>query len=301
MSSVLSQLVGSPQTNQGVCLGFHSIGKNPVAGIARPDIVTTPVALRSMLEEASRLAEPVSLNIAKFPSAWFAVSFDDGFVDNLTEALPILEQLRIPALVSPTVGFVERSVPPYELVLARTLDDRQASRQLGLGVDASLAEKREVYESFRMQYKFSTKEERAHLLKQLPGVDVLIDDIFALYLTRDQLKELSDHPLITIGSHGMSHICLSAQQDAVVCTEMARSKAWIERETSQRCEVFVLPYGALGDCASACSKQVGYRRLVTTRPVPTYGAEATTVQRFMCDGLSTLSDEWNSVVALLDT
>lgn len=278
---------------QGFCLGFHSIAAAPLSTIGAPAIVTASGDFRSLLEHAARIAEPVSLGAQSFPAAWFAVTFDDGFADNLTEALPILDELGIPAVVSPTVGFIERRVIPYELALARAIDRINAVDGLwSLAVGANKTEKLGAYEAVRKEYKFRSPDHRAELVARLGLDEAAIRSIFDLYLTKPQLKALSEHPLITIGSHGMSHICMSATPSEQVCAEMEKSRQWIEDVTGDPCNIFVLPYGDAGSRSDRCAKHAGYVRVVTTKPSFTRGRAPTRIDRFMCDGIACFPHEW---------
>jgi peptidoglycan/xylan/chitin deacetylase (PgdA/CDA1 family) len=278
---------------RGFCLGFHSICDTPVSNIGMPGVVTSPADFRSLLEEAARVAEPVSLGETRLPDAWFAVTCDDGFADNLTEALPILDELGIPAVVSPTVGFIERRVIPYELALARAIDRSNAVDGLwSLAVGANKTEKLGAYEAVRKEYKFRIPDHRAELVARLGLDEAAIRSIFDLYLTKPQLKALSEHPLITIGSHGMSHICMSATPSEQVCAEMQQSKRWIEDVTGDPCDIFVLPYGDFGSQIEGCSMHAGYRRVVTTQPNLNRGRAPTRIDRFMCDGIGCFPHHW---------
>ncbi|MBK1631880.1 hypothetical protein CKO31_14275 [Thiohalocapsa halophila] len=281
---------------RGFCLGFHSISDTPISSIGRPGVVTSPADFRSLIEEAARMAEPVSLAESRFPDAWFAVTFDDGFADNLTEALPILEELGIPATVSPTVGFIEREVIPYEVVLARALNADPAGVSRSLSANAINGDKIAAYEAIRKEYKFRSWKDRAELVANLGLDDRARQSVFDLYLTKAQLKELSQHPRITIGSHGMSHICMSCVPAEVARVEMEHSKQYIEDLTRVPCEIFVLPYGDPVNSRNSCVKRAGYRRVVTTKPALNLGSTPSTIDRFLCDGLSVLGCDWNTMV-----
>jgi peptidoglycan/xylan/chitin deacetylase (PgdA/CDA1 family) len=110
--------------------------------------------------------------------------------------------------------------------------------------------------------------------------------VFDLYLTKAQLKELSQHPLITIGSHGLSHTCMSCMSEDAVRAEMVKSKLWLENVTRAPCDILVLPYGDPANRGVTCVKLAGYRRVVTTKPALNVGDNPGTIHRFMCDGLS---------------
>jgi O-antigen/teichoic acid export membrane protein/peptidoglycan/xylan/chitin deacetylase (PgdA/CDA1 family) len=93
-------------------------------GVESPTINVTPRRLRQQLEglllrgfqawplrailEACRESRPIPPNV-------FAVTFDDGFENNLHCALPILEELRIPATIFLATAFLDSERPfPFD-------------------------------------------------------------------------------------------------------------------------------------------------------------------------------------------
>ncbi len=47
------------------------------------------------------------------PGSRFLLTFDDGYADNVTELLPILERMELPAMIFVTTGFLDEDMLPY--------------------------------------------------------------------------------------------------------------------------------------------------------------------------------------------
>ena len=65
------------------------------------------------------------------PDRAFLLSFDDGFLNNLTVAAPIMSQLDIPGVFYVTSGFVEGNTPSW-IDLIEDAVDRTGARELRL-------------------------------------------------------------------------------------------------------------------------------------------------------------------------
>ncbi|WP_298293617.1 polysaccharide deacetylase family protein [Thiomonas sp.] len=65
--------------------------------LARHRVVSLDDGLRAL--QSGRIRQPL-----------FAVTFDDGYLDNLTEALPILQRYRIPATIFVTTRFCDQAL-----------------------------------------------------------------------------------------------------------------------------------------------------------------------------------------------
>ncbi|MFK8020299.1 MAG: polysaccharide deacetylase family protein [Pseudomonadales bacterium] len=136
------------------------------------------------------------------------LSFDDGYLDNLENALPILEKYQLPAIVFVTTEFADQSAshPRYP--------QEQGS----------------------------------------------------LHLNWDQLRALSKHPLISIGSHTLSHPYLQSVSDAHSREEIERSKSTLERELDQDIDYFCYPSGDFSERELKTLASSQYRAAVTVAP-----------------------------------
>jgi peptidoglycan/xylan/chitin deacetylase (PgdA/CDA1 family) len=80
----------------------------------------------------------------------------------------------------------------------------------------------------------------------------------------EQLVTLS--PLVTFGSHSVTHPLLTATSEAVARRELSDSRCMLETVLGKRIELFSFPYGAFNaELVELCFK-VGYLRVFTSRP-----------------------------------
>jgi peptidoglycan/xylan/chitin deacetylase (PgdA/CDA1 family) len=209
----------------------------------------------------------------QFPSGrpFAAFTFDDGFADSLTQALPVMERFRAPMTVYVATGMIERTMDAWWLGLAEWIrrSDRVALPDAGPAFDCPdpAAKKRAfvaIEAAIHRDYDLLPRL-RAAIAAQ--GIDcaALLD---REALTVEQLKELARHPLVTIGGHTETHINLARASDTAVYHEMTSNRRFLEAATGKPVLHFAYPFGnarACGERESAYAWAAGFHTAVTTR------------------------------------
>jgi peptidoglycan/xylan/chitin deacetylase (PgdA/CDA1 family) len=85
-------------------------------------------------------------------------------------------------------------------------------------------------------------------------------------MTAEQLVELSQNPLIRIGSHTMTHSNLATLTAEKVRQELAESKQQLELLLGHPVEDLALPHGAFNETVLQIARQAGYKRIYTLEP-----------------------------------
>ena len=192
------------------------------------DLAVTPEQFSRQLEQFCAAGPALTLEeIAggDAPANGFAVSFDDGYADNLEVALPLLEAASVPATFFITTDHVRDGKPFWWDELARLLDFaglNEADRgPLRLGCDGAAR-------AWNPSQPGQMNEVRRHLVGWLqPQLPELIEQTIAELrawcgadaptpneadrpMTIDELRLLAASPLATIGAHTRSHPSLRA-------------------------------------------------------------------------------------------
>jgi peptidoglycan/xylan/chitin deacetylase (PgdA/CDA1 family) len=118
-----------------------------------------------------------------------AITFDDGYRDNLTVALPLLEKYSLPATIFVSAGFIGRDG----------------------------------------------------------------------HVSEDELRKLSEHPLITIGSHGLWHRHFNLLPPEEARFELLESRRLLTEISGRQVEFMAWPYGECDPSLERLSAQCGYR------------------------------------------
>jgi peptidoglycan/xylan/chitin deacetylase (PgdA/CDA1 family) len=119
----LDTLSGRRLGNGFGILMYHRVVDRP-RGVETPTVNVTPGRLRRQLSglvsagyEAWPLGKALEAYTASrpIPANVFVVTFDDGYENNLTVALPILEELRVPATIFLATAFLDSDRPfPFD-------------------------------------------------------------------------------------------------------------------------------------------------------------------------------------------
>jgi len=206
-----------------------------------------------------------------------ALTFDDGYRDNLTLALPILAKYQAPATIYVVSGAPDGIMDVWYLRLEELIRRSSCLSLRGLGLEETLSlgtfdEKKAAYArltdiAFRDLTRF-----KAFLLELLPASRLADSQLTEeKFLSWKELKVVAGHPLITIGAHTASHPVLAALSEEEAFGEMVRGRARIMQELGCAADHFAYPYGRKGECDSRefqLAGRAGFATAVTTR----YGA-----------------------------
>jgi peptidoglycan/xylan/chitin deacetylase (PgdA/CDA1 family) len=206
---------------------------------AQMDLVGRLFQVMDLCEGVTRLREG-SLS----PRA-LAVTFDDGYANNLQVAAPILQAKGLPATVFVSTGFTGGGCMWNDLVIEAlrrapaTLD----LRDLGLGILQlpDMASRRRAIDAVLAHIKYldiDARFDQAAALAHRAGIGAVND----MMMTEGQLRQLADTG-IAIGAHCVRHPILSRTSDAEAAQEIVRSKQELERITGRPVQAFAYPNG----------------------------------------------------------
>jgi len=156
------------------------------------EIDISPERFEQQLRWLSRRCDVVPLDATLFGREnrrRVAITFDDGFRDNLTVALPLLEKFCLPMTLFVTAGFVDQEG----------------------------------------------------------------------YLSEEELSEISKHPLITIGAHGLWHRHFNRLAMDEARFELVESRRLLEEVIGKKVDLMAWPFGECDAGLERLSAECGYR------------------------------------------
>jgi peptidoglycan/xylan/chitin deacetylase (PgdA/CDA1 family) len=228
-----------------------------------------PIAMRDLAAAHQR---------GRVPSAAVAVTFDDGYADNLHAALPLLERQEIPATVFVTSGFIGARrefwwdeleallLQPGELpeTLWLVVGEKRHEWALGDAVytpaeaerdrawtpydPPPTARHRAYHAIWRLLQPRTPAEQRAALdslyeqagrePRARPGSRALISS---------ELTALAASPLVEIGAHTVDHPVLARIAPEAQRAQVAGSRAALEEQLGAPVRGFAYPFGGPRD------------------------------------------------------
>jgi peptidoglycan/xylan/chitin deacetylase (PgdA/CDA1 family) len=266
--------------NRLLVLGFHNIESTwcwpaPAGEGARTflnqlkilDRAATVVPLKESLDTLAAGGE--------LPPRAVALTFDDGYRDNLMLAAPMLRRFGMPATIYLVPGFLDRSVDAWWERLGWAVRQATAPALTHGGVTYSLhddAARGVALRAVEDSVKTVTHAERTAaveaLVTQLEPSGAL--DADGLFLDWDLARGLPAAGM-TVGSHTIEHPILSRETPADQRRSLRESKSVLEREIGVEVETLAYPNGTPTDYDETTLVEVGeagYSYAVTTWGAP---------------------------------
>ena len=229
------------------------------------------------------------LQAGTLPARAAAITFDDGYADNLTLALPILQKHGLHATFFIATSYLNGGRMFNDTVIESIRRSPHAQldlSDLGLGAHdlGSDAAKAEAIGKILPQVKYlplDTRETTVAEITARTGVDHLPDD---LMMTIAQLKQLHAAGM-EIGGHTHRHPILAKLDRAEAQAEIAAGKAWLEDTLGDRVRMFAYPNGKPGTDylpeQAGIVRGLGFDAAVSTqRGVSTAGTDRYQLRRF---------------------
>ncbi|MBN1438920.1 MAG: polysaccharide deacetylase family protein [Anaerolineales bacterium] len=239
-------------------LTYHQVGRRS------PDPLNVSLpgeTFAAQMEELRRAWNPTPLDAlveglaqGSLPRRSVAVTFDDGYAAVLSNALPILEQSRIPATVFVSTGCLAGNREFWWDELQRIVWESKTEP----------AEWKSPPAEVRMRFFPGMPREDAfgilhYAMRCLPPaeIDAAVERIRkearcrsadprgdVRPLTAKECVQLAAHPLIAVGAHTVRHAWLAALTEQAQKAELSDSRAALEKLLGRPVRSFSYPYGS---------------------------------------------------------
>jgi peptidoglycan/xylan/chitin deacetylase (PgdA/CDA1 family) len=298
LRSVIRQV--GPVEPKPLILNYHRIAEEPIDpwGLA-----VSPAHFAEQLQVLRHTRHPLPLTefVSAFaagtlPAAAIAVTFDDGYADNLLAGKPLLAAADIPATVFLTTGCLDRREEFWWDELARLVLLEHGPQKLKIVVRGEVLHfdfgrpsapgaspwltwllrrrRRRAHRAIWRALRPLDSEERWRLMAEIrsklagrhsqPGS--------GRAMTSAEVRALVDDQLITIGAHTMTHPSLTEIGPDARRREIAESKAACEALTGKPVPGFAYPYGDLDDRVRSAVKEAGFVYACSNRSGPVTAA-----------------------------
>jgi peptidoglycan/xylan/chitin deacetylase (PgdA/CDA1 family) len=290
----------SRSEEKALVLCYHGVTEQ----CSDPRLCVTPSHFAEHLEVLRQHARPIrlqqlprALSDGKLPDRSVVVTFDDGYVDNLYNAKPLLERYGIPATVFVITGYIgdEREfwwdeldrlfLRPGALPERLSLNVNGSTYRWELDEAVDYSEEafrrhrrwrpgKEVRSSFHTLHDFlwkllrpMTESERQEVLRELRGWAGAEEAVRPSHrpLSLEEVVALGQGGLIEVGAHTVTHPALRKLPEAAQRDEIFGSKAQLEAILNGPVTSFSYPFGNLSEQTVGIVREAGYSCACSTQ------------------------------------
>jgi peptidoglycan/xylan/chitin deacetylase (PgdA/CDA1 family) len=277
---------------------YHRIADNPADFF---NLSVSPARFEEQLQVLRKTRYPLPLTdfvrnfmAGTLPSNAVALTFDDGYVDNLVAAKPRLAAADVAATVFLITGFIDGSKPFLSDELARLFLVEKGPHHFALMVGgepmhfdfgsespacsdagipaASGTRRREGLNKMAQALRSLAYEERELVMDELRSIFAGRDYRSSLgrAMTSNEVRELVADGLVTIGAHTVTHPMLTGLEDATCYREISDSKLACEAIIGAPAKSFAYPFGDFDAKAREAVKTAGFTLACSTKEGPAF-------------------------------
>jgi peptidoglycan/xylan/chitin deacetylase (PgdA/CDA1 family) len=254
VTSMLGHALPTTRANRLLILIYHRVPLQPDPMFP---LETCAERFDWQMRMLRRHCSPISLGegvrrlrAGSLPSRAVAVTFDDGYSDNATVALPILRRHQVPATFFIATGFIDGGRMWNDTVIEavrRSSGSALDLRSLGLGVEplgeaaarGALAQK-----ILRTVKHLHPSERRARIESLRAQVGASLPD--DLMMTSIQVRGLTEAGM-EVGGHTINHPILRTLSEEEATAEIRGNRLRLEQISGMPVTAFAYPNGRPGD------------------------------------------------------
>ncbi len=262
-----------------VVLLYHRVATLP----ADPEqLAVSPDNFRAQLQHLK-----ATVPVVRFEEDWsrvsrpaVAVTFDDGYADNALQALPILEEVGVPATFFVSTATID-SVREFwwhevehiilegsRLPPSFTLSDGPFQKKWPTSSDT---ERQVLYKELVRHLTDADFESREEVLRKLRHWARSREGVADLHrvMTLAELRLLAASRWATIGAHTVTHTRLSSLPPSAQRQEITTSKSQLESWLDREITVFSYPFGKRQDYTEetvALCREAGFTKAAANFP-----------------------------------
>lgn len=287
-----------PPEPKPVILMYHRIADEPVDYWR---LAVSPKQFEEQLYVLRRTRYPLSLSdfvrglmAGTLPSNAVALTFDDGYVDNLFAGKPRLAAADVPATVFLATGYIDHpdgfwwdelarlillgnAPQSFELEIRGKIMEcdfgaEPPAREDGATRAAAVSKRQAALWTLRQDLRPLGDEERRLIMLRLRSI--LARDNYRTSLgramTSEEVRELVMDGLVTIGAHTVTHPVLAGLDPAACYREVSESKLACEELIGESVPSFAYPYGDFNTEVTEAVKVAGFTCACSTQRGPAF-------------------------------
>lgn len=205
-----------------------------------------------------------------------AITFDDGFENNYIYLLPLVEELQIPVTVFVAASCFEAEddllwSDALEMVmfLVKPVDIKVGEDMFVKNMNGDFVHSKTGKYIVNHIKELSNTERDAWMLEfsekfEVDTIKAKLDPSFWRLMNCSQIREMSNHPLISIQSHGVNHYNLEFVSSEKLTQELKQSKELLEECTQAPVNIIAFPDGSYNDIVKKRAREEGYEYLIAT-------------------------------------
>ena len=265
-------------TNGAIILMYHSVAAEETRRWIDPGNHISTAIFEEHMKFLAAKRNVISMdslttsikNKKPLPDGATVITLDDGYLDNLINAAPILKKYNLPATIYLATGYIGREENQWIDQLYTCFNERTRNKLVISEISDNqmvLDDSDSIWAAYSKIAKYlieSTYKQKAQVLTSIEKQLLPKNKPTKLTMNWDDVRALvNNNKNITLGSHTDNHIDLSSLDEKAVELELKTCSEDIERETGREPVHFSCPYSRFSEYLPKILENMGYRSSVS--------------------------------------